>query len=413
MTEKLEEYEAELEKLQEVKRQQPGGLSRSSSLERTSPKAVKALPPLRKSDPLVDPLQPSSEKTKYLSRTRPSWLPPKDPKEEKKHLKEYQKMQNRIEQAERIAIEKEQQEQLARETAERKKAEVWENLLPKWESETATHEGKRQYRKLWWNGIPPKYRGVVWKKALGNELEISETTYGIALEKARMQIVALGDAAFDGQVTTIVENTRDVFPELKMFGPASTGSEEQPYHRDLVNVCLAYMLYRPDVDTLTGVHHIAGLFLLNMSPVDAFICLGNLLNRHLPLSFLLKDIPAMTNAYDITLSALHKKAPSLARHLAELRVEPRDYLRPMFSSIFCDRLSIEHAARVMDLYTIEGDKIPPRVAVAVMGILEGRLYQGGAEDVVGCMNEKGCVAQLSPEDFSGKVYEAGKSGNAP
>ena len=98
MTEKLEEYEAELEKVQEVKRQQ-SGLSRSSSLERTSPKAVKALPPLRKSDPLIDPLQPSSEKTKYLSRTRPSWLPPKDPKEEKKHLKEYQKMQDRIEQA--------------------------------------------------------------------------------------------------------------------------------------------------------------------------------------------------------------------------------------------------------------------------------------------------------------------------
>lgn len=121
----------------------------------------------------------------------------------------------------------------------------------------------------------------------------------------------------------------------------------------------------------------------------------------------------MTTAYDITLSALHKKAPSLARHLADLRVEPRDYLRPMFSSLFCDRLSIEHAARVMDLYTIEGDKIPPRVAVAVMGILEGQLYQGGAEDVVKCLNEKNCARQMSPEDFSGRVYEAGKSGNPP
>lgn len=412
MTEKLEEYEAELEKVQEVKRQQ-SGLSRSSSLDRTSPKAVKALPPLRKSDPLIDPLQPSSEKTKYLSRTRPSWLPPKDPKEEKKHLKEYQKMQNRIEEAERIAAEKVQSEQLARETAERKKAEVWETLLPKWDTETATYEGKKIYRKLWWNGIPPKYRGVVWKKALGNELEITEATYNIALEKARMQIEALGDAAFDGQVMTIIQNTQDVFPDLKMFGPKTHTSEEQPFHRDLVNVCLAYMLYRPDVDTLTGVHHIAGLFLLNMSASDAFICLGNLLNRHLPLSFLLKDLPAMTTAYDITLSALHKKAPSLARHLADLRVEPRDYLRPMFSSLFCDRLSIEHAARVMDLYTIEGDKIPPRVAVAVMGILEGQLYQGGAEDVVKCLNENNCARQMSPEDFSGRVYEAGKSGNPP
>jgi hypothetical protein len=34
----------------------------------------------------------SKEKEKFLSRTRPSWLPPKDQKEEKRHLKEYKRM---------------------------------------------------------------------------------------------------------------------------------------------------------------------------------------------------------------------------------------------------------------------------------------------------------------------------------
>ena len=50
------------------------------------------LPPLRKNDAMIDPLPVSKEKEKVLSRTRPSWLPPKDPKEEKKHLKEYQRI---------------------------------------------------------------------------------------------------------------------------------------------------------------------------------------------------------------------------------------------------------------------------------------------------------------------------------
>jgi TBC1 domain family member 14 len=97
LTEALEEYQTEIEHQEEIKRQQPG-LSRSASLTsvESKPKAV-PLPPIRKSDPLIDPFQPSEEKTKYLSRTRPSWLPPKDPKEEKKHLKEYQKMLARIE----------------------------------------------------------------------------------------------------------------------------------------------------------------------------------------------------------------------------------------------------------------------------------------------------------------------------
>lgn len=50
------------------------------------------LPPLRTSDMMIDPLPISKEKERVLSRTRPSWLPPKDRKEEKKHLKQYQRM---------------------------------------------------------------------------------------------------------------------------------------------------------------------------------------------------------------------------------------------------------------------------------------------------------------------------------
>jgi len=99
LTEALEEFQMETERKQEIRRQQPG-LTRSVSTTQLEPKSKKpVLPPVRKSDPLIDPLQPSAEKQKYLSRTRPSWLPPKDPKEEKKHLKEYQKMLARIEEA--------------------------------------------------------------------------------------------------------------------------------------------------------------------------------------------------------------------------------------------------------------------------------------------------------------------------
>jgi hypothetical protein len=103
ITEALEEFQVEVERKQDVERQKPG-LTRSTSLNRPEPKTKKpALPPVRKSDPLIDPFQPSAEKQKYLSRTRPSWLPPKNPKEEKKHLKEYQRMLARIEEAGKFA----------------------------------------------------------------------------------------------------------------------------------------------------------------------------------------------------------------------------------------------------------------------------------------------------------------------
>jgi hypothetical protein len=145
-----------------------------------------------------------------------------------------------------------------------------------------------------------------------------------------------------------------------------------------------------------------------MSVPDTFICLGNLLNRPLPLSFLINDYNKMTVAYDITLSTLAKKAPTLARRLEELRVEPRDYLRPMFSSLFCDRLPIEHAARLMDVYVIEGDKIPPRAAVGFLNVRENKLYQGNAEDVLRHMNAQDM--KLHADEFMNVVYEAGKIG---
>jgi len=57
---------------------------------------VAVLPPVQKGSPLVDPLPCSKEKEAHLSRTRPSWLPPKCQKEERRHLKEYQKMMAKI-----------------------------------------------------------------------------------------------------------------------------------------------------------------------------------------------------------------------------------------------------------------------------------------------------------------------------
>ena len=56
LTEALEEFQCEFERKQDVTRQQPG-LTRSASLTQAEPKAKRhALPPVRKSDPLIDPI---------------------------------------------------------------------------------------------------------------------------------------------------------------------------------------------------------------------------------------------------------------------------------------------------------------------------------------------------------------------
>jgi hypothetical protein len=48
---------------------------------------------------LIDPLPMSKEKEAVLSQTRPSWLPPKNKSEEKRHLAQYEKMIKQAEEA--------------------------------------------------------------------------------------------------------------------------------------------------------------------------------------------------------------------------------------------------------------------------------------------------------------------------
>lgn len=93
LTEALEKH-AEEEKILEEKRRQNTGQKTKPRSRAPSPVRSKTidLPPLQTSNGMIDPLPISKEKEAVLSRTRPSWLPPKSKEEEKRHLREYQKM---------------------------------------------------------------------------------------------------------------------------------------------------------------------------------------------------------------------------------------------------------------------------------------------------------------------------------
>ncbi len=92
LTEALEHHAGETENRQQEALQSGRPSARPSMEKLVKAKTSIELPPLRTNNVLIDPLPVSKEKEKVLSRTRPSWLPPKDKKEEKKHLKEYQRM---------------------------------------------------------------------------------------------------------------------------------------------------------------------------------------------------------------------------------------------------------------------------------------------------------------------------------
>ena len=359
---------------------------------------------------MIDPLPISKEKEAVLTKTRPSWLPPKDPKEDQKHMKEWSQMMARA-----MEIEKKRRlrEREAREDQEELKDSIerlWDqHVLPNWD--VVIQEPRT--RELWWRGVTPRSRGVVWQKAIGNELELDEASFDAALKRAaeleekiaEMSDEERADSNESAWFDAIERDIRTACPEMK--DPAQRG----PFQNDLRDVLRAYAMYRSDVGYVYGTHLVAGILCLHLRPVDAFVALANLLNGSLPLAFLVNDTAAMSRAYDLVLSTLKYKFTHLHDHLTNpaTGLKPEEYLDPMFRCLFAFHLPTELVARIWDIFVFEGDKVLIRTVVAVLGRLERRLYGTREEilDVVSWRNEKHW--DLGPaEDFIKAVREAGK-----
>lgn len=155
--------------------------------------------------------------------------------------------------------------------------------------------------------------------------------------------------------------------------------------------------------------------LLNLpTPTDAFIALANVLNRPLPLSFIVSDAAGKQSAYNLVLHTLSKKSPALHEHLtAGLPDRDADaYLRGVFTALFTRHLALDEATRLWDVYVFEGDALLVRAAVALLlrkemallatkSVDEVRAVLDGGPRVVGPDGEE--------ERFMAAVREAGKA----
>ena len=435
LTEALEAHADDEEQQREEKVQKGTWVPPAGDPEKKrSSSSVVELPPLRKTDAMIDPLPISKEKEAVLTRTRPSWLPPKSQKEEKKHIREYQRMMAFSLEAGKFDRQTLTFEHaLTRALLERKKAarekealvhrdnnatsilRIWDqHVLPDWDRVIR----EPRTRELWWRGVPPRSRGTVWQRAVGNELELSGQSYAAALRRAKDAEKASkrDGASMDERqrrhgdwFRAMKRDIRVTFPELRIFQVGG------PLHDGLLDVLMAYAFYRSDVGYIHGTHLMTALLLLNLQPAAAFLTLANLLNRPLPLAFLTADAGATQRAYTLTLQTLAYKFPLLHEHLTStLAIPPAAFLEPLFSTLMTRALSLDVVARVWDVYVFEGDGFLVRAAVAALGQLEPRL-RGSSAEVLGLLGwgaDQGVWDVGSEEEFMTAVRSAGKEGSA-
>lgn len=257
---------------------------RRPSFDQRRTKTTLAALPLRRSDPLIDPLPASKEKEAVLSRTRPSWLPPKDPEEERRHLREYERMMARAAEVDQQRAQQEERKGAHRDDTKVALGRIWEeHVLPNWDAVIT----KRRTRELWWRGISPRSRGVVWARAIGNELGLSQASYEAALKRAKAaekRVAKTGDGGlgvggggggggeqgmrqgeaeedrrFREGLRAIERDVQDAFVELRIF------QEGGPLCAVLGDVLVAYAMYRSDVGYVSGTH-VCGFSLSFVAP---------------------------------------------------------------------------------------------------------------------------------------------------
>lgn len=438
ITEKLEEHADELEV--KAQRSSTGSFPktrRASEIEASKPKhksALPELPPLRRSNIMIDPLPISKEKEAVLSRTRPSWLPPKDPAEERRHLKEYQKMMAQSRENERRREEHKKVMSKNKDTAADSLMQIWENdIVPRWND--AIRE--RRTRELWWRGVAPRSRGTVWTRAVGNDLGLTEKSFTAALGRAHAaearEKAGHGSAEDHKCVSWMRAIRKDVeehtFRDLRIFQAGG------PLHESLLAVLSAYAMYRSDIGYVSGCHvsicrdtmlfrisdadvspqTIAALLLLNLpSAAAAFTTLANVLNRALPLSFYSDDAGAKSSAYNLLLQTLATKSPKLHDHLLAIPEHSPDlYLGDIFTSLFTNQLALDEASRLWDVYAFEGDAVLVRAGVAILLDHEMELLGTRSIDDIRVVihgKKQRAVGKAGDEDqWMKSVREAGKN----
>ncbi|KAG6837664.1 hypothetical protein H0H93_004940 [Arthromyces matolae] len=306
---------------------------------------------------------------KVRSKTRPLHLPPKPRQEDQKHLADWHSMMKTSRAA---AAEKKREalleRRLAREKAIQASLPIWEKeIVPDWR----IVNNNAYLRKFWWKGIPTKLRASMW-----------EHHYRISLSRAKK---ALNSNMFPRDVLdTIEQDISTTLPSLHIFHP-KTG----PLYEELKDMLCAWVVTRSDegLGYTPGVARIAAMILINMPVQQGFVTMRNLLDRHCLRSF-------------------YGGEGTREDH----QIVPSAYLKDWLLPLFLDHLPFEACARIWDVLILEGDAFLYRASLAILAVLEPRLFFPESKELMDLLRGENRaaleVAKREGRRLDGGKYEA-------
>lgn len=293
-----------------------------------------------------------------------------------------------------------------------------QEVAPQWEVTLNMSPKKKQaMAAVTSEGISPLARGALWPLCIGNKLQLNRDLFGILKSKARSarrrRTSSVRPSPRDKHHASfgLEDSARLIETDLgRTMAQLALFDAGGPFALELRDILEAYCFYRPDVGYVQGMSFAAAMLVMHcLDDFTAFSCFANVVSRPFFQCFFRHNDEFKTWCLQERLvifdSILLANLPTLHRHLASNDVGSAVYLRPWLMTLFAKQLPLPVAARVWDLYLLQGEGLLYRTAVAVLRVLEPRMLCMQQDELLQLL--LGDLAAAMPADsMSLKLFEA-------
>lgn len=221
-------------------------------------------------------------------------------------------------------------------------------------------------------GVPPAYRGRVWKIIVtywvkDKQAELGNGYYQSMLKKAGTK---KQDGSYDAAIKQIDLDLARTLPTNKLFDEPDSANIEK-----LRNVLYAFRYHNSHVGYCQGLNRLAAIALLYLDEQDAFWFLVACVEHLQPEGYYTSSLIGAVADQKVLRDLVAEKLPKLAAHLRSLEVDLSLFALCWFLTCFVDVLPHSIYLTIFDAFLYEGNKVLFRFALAVLKICEPHVLQ--------------------------------------
>lgn len=221
-------------------------------------------------------------------------------------------------------------------------------------------------------GVPPAYRGRVWKIIVTHwvkdkQAELGNGYYQSMLRKAGTK---KQDGSYDAAIKQIDLDLARTLPTNKLFDEPDSANIEK-----LRNVLYAFRYHNSHVGYCQGLNRLAAIALLNLDEQDSFWFLVACVEHLQPEGYYTSSLIGAVADQKVLRDLVAEKLPKLAAHLRALEVDLSLFALSWFLTCFVDVLPHSIYLTIFDAFLYEGNKVLFRFALALFKICEPHVLQ--------------------------------------